>query len=91
MASTSEDNKNCRKRKSDEPDWYINMRAEAQKRHEEKMTSLKDLFKTDGSSPEIFRLTMCWNRFYLLMRYLRFDEKDIQTKRAAVDKLAPIR
>ncbi|KAK2574811.1 hypothetical protein KPH14_012935, partial [Odynerus spinipes] len=51
----------------------------------------KDLFKTDGSSPEIFRLTMGWNRFYLLMRCLRFDEKDTRAKRTAVDKLAPIR
>ncbi|XP_060809155.1 piggyBac transposable element-derived protein 4-like [Amyelois transitella] len=51
----------------------------------------KDLFKTDGSSPEIFRLTMNWTRFCLLMRCLRFDEKDTRAERAAVDKLAPIR
>ncbi|KAK2577559.1 hypothetical protein KPH14_012252 [Odynerus spinipes] len=51
----------------------------------------KDLFRTNGSSPEIFRLTMSWNRFYLLMRCLRFDEKDTRAERTAVDKLAPIR
>ncbi|KAH9642868.1 hypothetical protein HF086_009962 [Spodoptera exigua] len=36
----------------------------------------KDFFRTDGSSPEIFRLTMGLSRFYLLMRCLRFDSKD---------------
>lgn len=51
----------------------------------------KDLFKIDGSSPEIFRLTMSWNRFYLLMRCLRFDDKVTRAERAAVDKLTPIR
>lgn len=51
----------------------------------------KDLFRTDGSSPEIFRLTMSWNRFYLLLRCLRFDDKETRTQRALVDKLAPIR
>lgn len=51
----------------------------------------KDLFRTDGSSPEIFRLTMSWNRFYLLLRCLRFDDKETRTQRASVDKLAPIR
>ncbi|CAG4982596.1 unnamed protein product [Parnassius apollo] len=51
----------------------------------------KDLFKTDGSSPEIFRLTMSWNRFYLLLRCLRFDDKDTRVVGASVDKLAPIR
>ncbi|XP_055838818.1 piggyBac transposable element-derived protein 4-like [Episyrphus balteatus] len=51
----------------------------------------KDLFKTDGSSPDIFRLTMSWNRFYLLLRCLRFDEKSTRPVRSSVDKLAPIR
>lgn len=51
----------------------------------------KDLFRTDGSSPEIFRLTMSWSRFYLLLRCLRFDDKETRTLRALVDKLAPIR
>ncbi|XP_059055006.1 piggyBac transposable element-derived protein 4-like [Achroia grisella] len=51
----------------------------------------KDFFKTDGSSPEIFRLTMNFSRFYLLMRCLRFDNKDTREERLNLDKLAPIR
>ncbi|CAG5058693.1 unnamed protein product [Parnassius apollo] len=51
----------------------------------------KDLFKTDGLLPEIFRLTMSWNRFCLLLRCLRFDDKDTRVVRASVDKLALIR
>lgn len=51
----------------------------------------KDLFRTDGSSPEIFRLTMNWTRFYFLLRCLRFDNKDSRSARILLDKLAPIR
>lgn len=51
----------------------------------------KDFFRTDGSSPEIFRLTMGLSRFFLLMRCLRFDSKDTREERIKLDKLAPIR
>ncbi|CAG9567624.1 unnamed protein product [Danaus chrysippus] len=51
----------------------------------------KDFFRTDGSSPEIFRLTMGLSRFFLLMRCLRFDSKDTREERIQLDKLAPIR
>ncbi|GBP72049.1 PiggyBac transposable element-derived protein 4 [Eumeta japonica] len=51
----------------------------------------KDFFRTDGSSPEIFRLTMGLSRFFLLMRCLRFDSKDTREEIIKLDKLAPIR
>lgn len=34
---------------------------------------------------------MGWNRFYLLLHCLRFDDKDTRDARASEDKLAPIR
>lgn len=34
---------------------------------------------------------MSWNRFYLLLRCLRFDDKDTRDARISVDKLATIR
>lgn len=51
----------------------------------------KDVFKTDGTSPEIFRLIMSWNRFYLLLWCLRFDDKDTRNANVSEDKLAFVR
>jgi len=37
---------------------------------------VRDLFQTDGSSPEIFRLAMSWTRFSFLLKCLCFDDKN---------------
>ncbi|KAJ8927649.1 hypothetical protein NQ314_019864 [Rhamnusium bicolor] len=50
-----------------------------------------DLWKTDGSSVEIFRLTMSLVRFRFLLRCIRTDDKATRAERAKIDKLAPIR
>lgn len=52
---------------------------------------VKDLFRTDGSSPEIFRLAMNWTRFSFLLKCLCFDDKETRPQRRNFDKLAPIR
>ncbi|KAJ8929413.1 hypothetical protein NQ314_017899, partial [Rhamnusium bicolor] len=51
----------------------------------------EDHFKTNGTAPEIFHVTMSLQHFRILLRFLGFD--DIQTKiaRRELDKLAPIR
>lgn len=51
----------------------------------------EDLFKTNGTAPEMFRLTMSLQRFRILLRYLRFDNLQDREDRRSVDKLAPIR
>lgn len=51
----------------------------------------KDFFRTDGSSSEIFRLTVGLSRFFLLMRCLKLDSEDTREERIKLDKLAPIR
>ncbi|KAJ8953863.1 hypothetical protein NQ314_007203 [Rhamnusium bicolor] len=53
--------------------------------------NVKDLWKSDGSGVEIFRLAMSINRFLFLLRCLRFDNKDTREERRTIDKLAPIR
>nr|XP_022906087.1 piggyBac transposable element-derived protein 4-like [Onthophagus taurus] len=50
-----------------------------------------DLFRTNGTSMEIFRLTMSVQRFKFLLRYIRFDDKGTREERQRHDKLAPIR
>jgi len=50
-----------------------------------------ELWKTDGSGVEIFRLTVSLPRFRFLIRCCRFDNKDTRDDRKKVDKLAPIR
>ena len=54
-------------------------------------TNIQDLWCTDGTAPENFRLVMRYNRFYILLRALRFDDIRTRAARKAVDKLAPIR
>lgn len=51
----------------------------------------KELWETNGSGVEIFRLTMSLNRFRFLLSSLRFDDKRTRTERKMLDKLAPIR
>ncbi|XP_050315802.1 uncharacterized protein LOC126750275 [Anthonomus grandis grandis] len=50
-----------------------------------------DLFRTNGTSMEIFRLTMSRERFRFLLQYIRFDNKNTRIERQKYDKLAPIR
>ncbi|KAJ8930257.1 hypothetical protein NQ314_016950 [Rhamnusium bicolor] len=50
-----------------------------------------DLFKTNGTVPEIFRLVMSCQRFRILLRYLRFDDMATRAERQSADKLAPCR
>lgn len=51
----------------------------------------EDLWSTDGSGVEMFRLTMSLQRFRFLLRVIRFDDKQTRDERRATDKLAPIR
>lgn len=53
--------------------------------------NLEDLWATDGTGIEIFRLTMTRNRFTFLLNNLRFDDMLTRTERASTDRLAPIR
>lgn len=55
------------------------------------MLNVKDLWKSDGSGIEMFRLAMSIKRFLFLLRCLRFDNKQTREDRKALDKLAPIR
>lgn len=54
-------------------------------------TNLADLWNVDGTAPEFFRMVMSKNRFYLLLRALRFDDIRSREERKKLDKLAPIR
>lgn len=51
----------------------------------------EDLWKTDGTSVELYRLTMSLFRFKFLLRHIRFDDKSTRDARKQIDKLAPIR
>lgn len=51
----------------------------------------EELWKSDGTGIEIFRLTMSIKRFKFLMRCIRFDDKSTRQERKNIDKLAPIR
>ncbi|XP_041981601.1 piggyBac transposable element-derived protein 4-like [Aricia agestis] len=51
----------------------------------------EDLWATDGTGIEVFRLTMSRNRFMFLLEKLRFDDMYSRAERAKYDKLAPIR
>lgn len=50
-----------------------------------------DLWATDLTAPEVFRMVMTYRCFYLLLRALRFDDEATRQTRRAMDKLAPIR
>lgn len=53
--------------------------------------NLADLWRTDGSGVEAFRLGMNRIRFQFLMRCVRFDDIRTRQERVQVDKLAAIR
>lgn len=53
--------------------------------------NLEDLWRSDGHGIEYFRLTMSLRRFRLLLRALRFDDKNTRLVRQQSDRLAPIR
>lgn len=52
---------------------------------------ISDLWKTDGTGIEFFRVIMNDKRFGFLLRALRFDDKDSRPERQEHDKLAAIR
>lgn len=51
----------------------------------------EELFRTNGTSLEIYRLTMSLARFQFLLAHLRFDDKRSRGERQKIDKLAAIR
>lgn len=51
----------------------------------------EELWRSDGTGVEIFRLTMSIKRFKFLLKCIRFDDKITRTERKNIDKLAPIR
>jgi hypothetical protein len=53
--------------------------------------NLNDLWATDGTGVEIFRMTMSLQRFYFLQNSLRFDDKNTRDERKKTDNLAAIR
>ncbi|XP_044742586.1 piggyBac transposable element-derived protein 4-like [Chrysoperla carnea] len=53
--------------------------------------TLKELWCSDGTAPDIFRSVMSLQRFNLLLRALRFDDFNSREERKAFDNLAPIR
>lgn len=50
-----------------------------------------DLWASDGTGVEIFRLTMARQRFHFIQSCLRFDDKSTREERKQLDNLAPIR
>lgn len=53
--------------------------------------NVDELWNTQGSGVELFRLAMGKNRFKFLLQHLRFDDMESRTERKKIDKLAPIR
>ncbi|XP_046397016.1 piggyBac transposable element-derived protein 4-like [Ischnura elegans] len=53
--------------------------------------NLKDMWDQDGLGVEIFRASMNYQRFKLLLQCLRFDDIRDRENRRKTDKLAPIR
>lgn len=51
----------------------------------------EELFRTDGGSVEIFRLSMSAQRFQFLLRTLRFDDGTTRVQRKELDKICHIR
>lgn len=54
-------------------------------------THFLELWTTDGTGSEIFRVCMSADRFLFLLASLRFDNKDTRQDRKSIDKLAAIR
>lgn len=53
--------------------------------------SLEELWGTDGTGIEMFRVVMNIKRFKFLLRCMRFDDKSTRDTRRKTDKLAPVR
>lgn len=53
--------------------------------------NMKDLYNSNGSSMEIFRLIMSEFRFHFLLQCIRFDDKNTRDDRQKLDNLAAIR
>lgn len=51
----------------------------------------QDMWRSDGTGVELFRLTMSETRFKFLLRMLRFDDLTTRAERIQCDKLAAIR
>lgn len=52
---------------------------------------IEELWRSNGTGVEVFRLVMSQQRFKFLLRHLRFDNMLTREERKLVDKLAPIR
>lgn len=59
--------------------------------HQSSHVNLKDLWDTDCTRIEYFKLSMGINRFHLLLRAIRFDDITTRASRQPTDNLAPIR
>lgn len=59
--------------------------------HRSNRINLQDLWATDGSGIELFRLTMSLQRFRFIHNCIRFDDKLTRLERLKVDKLAAVR
>jgi len=53
--------------------------------------NLIDLWCNDGFAPQYFRYVMSEQRFYIILRALRFDDIETRNYRKSINKLAPIR
>nr|XP_021191520.2 piggyBac transposable element-derived protein 4-like [Helicoverpa armigera] len=53
--------------------------------------NLTDLWRSDGTGVDIFRMTMSLQRFNFLQTCLRFDDATTREARNSVDNIAPIR
>lgn len=59
--------------------------------HRSNRLNLEDLWATNGSGIELFRLTMSLRRFRFIHNSIRFDDKTTRLERIKIDKLAPVR
>lgn len=50
-----------------------------------------EMWATDGTAADYFRAVMSERRFHILVRALRFDDKDTRKERSKLDNLAAIR
>ena len=73
-----------------EMEAFFGIRLLAGTYHSNRM-NLDDLWTTDGSGIDVFRLTMSLHRFRFLLCCIPFDYKATRASRKLLDKLAPIR
>lgn len=53
--------------------------------------NMEELWNSNGTGVELFRLTMSMYRFKFLLQHIRFDDVDTREERKQLDKLCPIR